>query len=153
MKRRSFLQASLATACSAAAAVAGAAEPQGQPLYELRTYSLEGRQATPPRSLPEQGVPARPEALRHRSGGRVRGERRARTHVKVYVLIVYPSAEQVATLSARLAADEEYRKAAKDYLAAPATRPGLQPHRKLAAGRPSRACRSWRSRTPPSRAC
>jgi hypothetical protein len=44
-----------------------------------------------------------------------KGEQEA---VKVYVLIVYPSADQVVSLSTRLGADEEYLKAAKDYLAA-----------------------------------
>src|SRR5208337_3880057 len=41
MQRRSFIQASLATVCaSAATAPAIGAEPQGRPVYELRTYSL-----------------------------------------------------------------------------------------------------------------
>jgi len=43
--------------------------------------------------------------------------------VKVYVLIVYPSADQGTSLSARLNADAEYLQAGKDYLAAPATDP------------------------------
>ncbi|HEX5271405.1 MAG TPA: NIPSNAP family protein, partial [Gemmataceae bacterium] len=38
--------------------------------------------------------------------------------LKVYVLVVHRSAEEVVTLPARLAADEEYRKAAGEYLTA-----------------------------------
>jgi hypothetical protein len=41
----------------------------------------------------------------------------------VYNLIVYPSADAVTSLSSRLTANEEYLKAAKDYLATPATDP------------------------------
>jgi hypothetical protein len=42
---------------------------------------------------------------------------------KVYVFIVHPSAEYVATLSARLQADERYRQEAKEYLDASSADP------------------------------
>ena len=50
-------------------------------------------------------------------------EKAGKDQVKLYALVVYPSADGVATLPPRLAADEEYRKAAGEYLAAPANEP------------------------------
>jgi NIPSNAP len=117
MKRRSFIQASVATVCTAAAtAPAFAAERQSGPVYELRTYALKaGKQAVLEAYLSKALLPA----LKRLSIGPVgvfveKGEQDA---VKVHVLIVYPSADPVASLTTKLAADEEYGKAAKDYLA------------------------------------
>jgi NIPSNAP len=53
-------------------------------------------------------------------------EKTARDPVRVYVLAVYPSAEEPVRLWARLAADKEYHQAAREYLAAPASDPVYQ---------------------------
>src|SRR5437660_1617791 len=119
MQRRSFVQASLATACSAAAtAPAAAAERQGNPVYELRIYSLKpGKQPVLDSYLSKASIPA----LKRLGIGPVgvfveKGKDGGTT---VYTLIVYPSADAVTGLSAQLTADEKYLMAAKDYLAAP----------------------------------
>src|SRR5579872_1312247 len=118
MKRRSFIQTSLATVCAAAATPAIAAERPGGPVYELRTYSLKAaKQPLLEAYLSKAFLPA----LKRLGLGPVgvfvdKGE--AET-VKVYTLIVYPSTDLIVSLSARLAADEEYLKAGKDYLAVP----------------------------------
>ncbi len=119
MKRRSFIQASLATVCSAAAvAPATAAEPKGKSVYELRTYSLKAaKQPVLETYLEKAFLPALKRLTIGPVGVFV--EKLEQEAVKVYVLIVYPSADQVVSLSTRLTADEEYLKAAKDYLAAP----------------------------------
>jgi hypothetical protein len=117
MKRRSFLQATLASVCTAAAAVpARAAEHSETPVYELRTYSLKAaKQPVLETYLSKAFLPA----LKRLNIGPVgvfieKGEQEM---VKVVVLVVFPSAAQVASLPAKLAADEEHQKAAKDYLA------------------------------------
>lgn len=123
MHRRSFIHASLATAAVATSAdpVAGG-ERQGGAMFELRTYSLKAEK----RNILEDYLgKAFMPALKRQGIGPVgvfveKGEQEP---LKVYVLIVFPSADRVATLSARLAADDEYLKAAKDYLAAQASDP------------------------------
>jgi hypothetical protein len=123
MQRRSFIHASIATVCSAAAAApVAAAERQGGPVYELRMYSLKAaKQPVLEAYLSKAFIPA----LKRFGIGPVgvfleKGKEEA---VNVYVLIVHPSADAVPGLSARLVTDEEYLKAAKDYLAAPASDP------------------------------
>jgi NIPSNAP len=123
MKRRSFIQASFAALCSVVGVGrAAAAEPKGTPMYELRTYSLKAaKQPILEAYLHKSLMPA----LKRLSIGPVgvfveKGEQET---VAVYVLIVYASADQVASLSARLVSDEEYQKSAKDFLAAPANDP------------------------------
>ncbi len=123
MKRRSFLQTSLA-AMTATAAGAAAAEPgpKTHELYELRAYSLKAdKQPTLDNYLSKAFLPA----LKRLGIGPVGAfvEKGQNGQLKLYVLIVHPSADSVATLSARLAADEEHRKAAADYLAASPTDP------------------------------
>ncbi len=117
MKRRSFLQATLASVCTAAAAVpARAADRQESPVYELRTYSLKAsKQPVLEDYLSKAFLPA----LKRLSIGPVGVfvEKAEKDAVKVVVLIVFPSAAQVVTLPAKLAADEEHQKAAKEYLA------------------------------------
>jgi hypothetical protein len=124
MERRAFMQMSLATLGTAAggSAGAGAADPKPAEVYELRAYSLAaGKQPVLDRYLAEAFIPA----LKRYGIGPVGAfvEQAAQGSPKVYVLIVHPSAETVATLPARLAADEEYRKASGDYLAARAAEP------------------------------
>jgi hypothetical protein len=116
MQRRLFIQASVASLCPAATAgpVLGA-ESQGSLVYELRAYSLKaGKQPVLEAYLSKAFLPA----LKRLDTGPVGVFVEKAEPLTVYVLIVYPSVEQAASLSTRLAADEEYLKAARDYLAA-----------------------------------
>jgi hypothetical protein len=100
------------------AMTAASAEQKTRELYELRVYSLPAKKQE---SL--DGYLSRaflPSLKRYGIGPvGVFVEKEDEDNRKVYVLIVHRSAEQAATLSARLHADEEYRKAAKGYLDAP----------------------------------
>jgi hypothetical protein len=123
MKRRSFIQASLATLCSAAATgpVVGA-ERQGGFVYELRSYSLKaGKQAVLEGYLSKAFIPS----LKRFGIGPVGVfvDKAEREPLAVHVLTVYPSIDQLAILSTRLSGDEEYLKAAQEYLAASARDP------------------------------
>jgi hypothetical protein len=122
MKRRAFMKTSLATLGATAAAAVGAAESNAKELYELRVYSLSaGKQAILDHYLSKAFLPA----LKRYNLGPVGVfvENVDEKQRRVYVLIVNPSAEQVATLSARLHSDEAYREDAKEYLAASPTDP------------------------------
>lgn len=123
MQRRTFIQTSLATVCSAAAvAPAIGAERQGSAVYEIRNYSLKAdKQPALEAYLSQAFLPT----LKRFGIGPVGVfvEKGKDDLLKVHVLIVYPSADVVAGLPARLAADDEYLKAARDYLAAPAADP------------------------------
>jgi hypothetical protein len=124
MDRRTFAQTSLATLGVAAASQALAAEPKDRAveLYELRTYQLKaGKQKLLDDYLSKAFIPA----LKRYGIGPVGAfvEKMGADTVKLYVLIVHPSAEHLATLSSRLAADEEHQKAAADYLAVRAADP------------------------------
>jgi hypothetical protein len=124
MKRRSFLKASVVTVGSAAAGSAPAADPapEAREFYELRAYSLAAaKQPALDAYLSRAFIPA----LRRYGIGPVGAftEKVGQDQTKVYVLAVHPSADSVASLPARLAADESYRKAAAEYLAAPAAEP------------------------------
>jgi hypothetical protein len=115
MKRRSFIQMSLATLGATTAVAAGAAEQNARELYELRVYSLPAnKQDALDGYLSQAFLPA----LKRYGIGPVgvfveKGDEDKR---KVYVLIVHSSAEQVAALPVRLHADEVYRKAVREYL-------------------------------------
>jgi NIPSNAP protein len=122
MERRSFMQASFASALGASAATA--AEPARKPHdhYELRVYTLK------PAKLPllDQYLSKAfiPTLKRYGLGPvGVFVDMATAEQAKVYVLIVYPSADQCASLSTRLAEDAEYRKLAADYLATSASDP------------------------------
>jgi hypothetical protein len=122
MKRRSFMQVSLATLGATAAAAVGAAEPRAKEVYELRVYSLSAaKQAILDHYLSKAFLPA----LKRYSIGPagVFMENVDEKTRKVYVLIVHPSAEHAANLSARLQGDEMYCKDAKEYLDASPTDP------------------------------
>jgi hypothetical protein len=120
MKRRSFLTASIATACAAGAAGA-AEEAKTRQMYELRTYALKpGKQAILDAYLSKAYIPA---VKRLGSGPVGVFVEKEGEQVKVYVLVVHPSAEAAATLSTRLGDDAEYGKAAAEYLAAVAADP------------------------------
>lgn len=123
MKRRSFIKSSLAALGSTAvAAEALGAEQKAQEVYELRVYSLAaGKQPALDRYLGGARLPA----LKRAGSGPVGvfWEEVDKDHRKAYVLAVHPSAEQVTSLPARLAADADYQKSAAEYLSAPATDP------------------------------
>jgi hypothetical protein len=123
MQRRSFMQSSVAGALAvASAAPAAEADPKSRELYELRVYSLKpGKLPLLDQYLSKAFVPT----LKRYGLGPVGVfvDRSNAETAKVYVLIVYPSADPCAGLSARLADDTEYRKLAADYLAAPASDP------------------------------
>jgi hypothetical protein len=121
MKRRSFLQTSLATLGTAAAASTGtAAGPQPGEVYELRTYVVKpGKQAVLDQYLRRAFIPAAKRA----GAGPVGVFVDTKNEAQVVVVVVAPSADQLAALPGRLADDAEYRTAAADYLAVPATAP------------------------------
>jgi hypothetical protein len=118
MERRSFVQASLLTVgtLTASRAVAADSKPSSSELYELRLYHLKaGKQAIFDDYMSKAFIPA----LKRFGIGPVGvfADKPDGDKMNVYVLIVHHSADQIATLSTRLAADEEYLKAAADYLA------------------------------------
>src|SRR5262249_1932159 len=120
MERRSFMQASVASAFAVASATAD--ERKTREHYELRAYSLK------PAKLPllDQYLSKAfiPTLKRYGLGPvGVFVDKSSPEQSKVYVLIVYPSVDRCASLSARLADDAEYRKLAADYLAVSASDP------------------------------
>jgi hypothetical protein len=124
MKRRSFIQKSVATLGTAAAGttLAEGAEAKAAELYELRGYALKAsRQPLLDRYLSQAFLPT----LKRYGIGPVGVfvEKPEADPLKVYVLIVHPSADSVAALSARLSADEVFRQAAAEYLGARADDP------------------------------
>jgi hypothetical protein len=123
MKRRSFLQNSLAVLGTAAAsATAHGAESAPRELFELRVYTL--KQAKLPLLDVYLSKALLPALKRYGIGPvGVFVEKGSEDPARVHVLIVHASAGQVVGLSSRLAADEEHRKAAADYLAASPTDP------------------------------
>jgi NIPSNAP len=91
-------------------------------LYELRVFHLKAaKQAMLDDYLSKAFIPA----LKRYGIGPVGVfvEKADADKINAYVLIVHQSVDQIATLSARLAADEEYLKAGADYLAAKPTDP------------------------------
>ena len=91
-------------------------------MYELRTYTL--KPAKRPVLDEYFGKALLPTLKRFGIGPvGVFVEKGAEDPSHVYVLIVYSSPGQFATLASRLAGDEEHHKAAAAYLAAPATDP------------------------------
>jgi hypothetical protein len=124
MKRRSFIHTSLAamTTTAAGTALAEGANPEKRELYELLTYLLHaGKQPILDGYLSKAFIPATKRLGIGPVGVFV--EKGEKDQLKVLVLLVHPSAESVAGLSSRLAADTEYRKAAREYLAASAADP------------------------------
>jgi hypothetical protein len=119
MQRRTFVQASFATLCSTTTAAAAAGAVSGaSPVYELRTYALKRvKQPLLEGYLRNAWLPALHRFAVGPVGVFV--EKSTQELVKIYVLAVYPSAEEAARLSTRLAADKEYHRAAQEYLAAP----------------------------------
>lgn len=119
MKRRTFLQS--ATALAGFATTASAAGTTRE-YYKLSTYTLNtAKKPMLDSYLAEAFVPAMKRAGIGPVG--VFSENLGGEKMAVHVLIVLKSADEAATLSARLASDPEYQKAAADYLAAPASDP------------------------------
>jgi hypothetical protein len=127
MKRRAFVKSSVAACLTGTVALhrtAAAAEaaPHAREYYELRTYTLkDGKQPLLDDYLSKAFIPALGRFGIGPVG--VFTEKPDAGAAAVYVLIVFRSPDQAATLSARLAADEEHQKAAAAYLAAPASDP------------------------------
>jgi ribosomal protein L13 len=122
MKRRSFIQMSLATLGATSAVAAGAAEQQARELYELRVYSLPAKKLDILDNY--LGRALLPAQKRLGSGPvGVFVEKVDEDKRKVYVLIVHPSVQEIAALADHRHEDESYRKAAKEYLDATARDP------------------------------
>ncbi|HEY7329867.1 MAG TPA: NIPSNAP family protein [Gemmataceae bacterium] len=122
MKRRSFIQMSLATLGVTTAATAGAAKEQARELYELRVYSLPAKKLDILDGYLSQAFLPALKRLGTGPAGvfveKVDEEKR-----KVHVLIVHPTLLQAAAVSRHEHEDETYRKAAKEYLDATARDP------------------------------
>lgn len=107
---------------SATAAAAREAASPASPVYELRTYALKpGKQPLLESYLSQAWLPAL-----HRLGFGPIGvfvEKSAQEPANVYVLTVFPSADEAARLWTRLDADKDYQRAAQEYLAARAADP------------------------------
>jgi len=127
MKRRHFLQNTVA-ACLGTAALetranaATDASGKGREIYELRAYSLKvAKKPVLDDYLSKAFIPA----VKRQGLGPVGvfSDAPKDDKVTVYVLTVYPSADQCISLPAKLAADPEHQKAGADYLAATAADP------------------------------
>ena len=123
MKRRTFVQSSLAAlgAVAASERTMTAAEEKPSEVYEFRVYSLPtAKQPILDKYLSEAFIPAA-----HRLGiltVGVFGEPAEKKDAhKTYVLIVHPSVESILGLTSKLAADEGFQKAASGYWDAKAT--------------------------------
>jgi hypothetical protein len=128
MKRRAFLQSSLALAGGAAAVSsltapaqeAGAARRQ---FYELRLYRLRRgpQQDLFDKFYREAAIPALNRAGLAQVG--VFGVKVGPESPTMYVLLPHPSLDSLTTIPERLRDDEEFLKAGAEYLDAPATHP------------------------------
>ncbi len=110
------------TVSATTSVVAADPKPKMGEFYELRAYSLKaGKQPLLDRYLGKAFIPALKRYGIGPVGAFVEdGMKDQRTQ---YVLIVHPSAESGTSLSARLAADKDHLKAAKDYLNASSSDP------------------------------
>jgi len=126
MKRRDFLQkatiAGLGASILSERTRAADAPATGRELYAFRNYTLKtANKAVLDEYLSKAFIPAV-----HRMGIGPVGvftENLPPDRLVVYVLTMLQSADQIVSLSDRLAADGEYQKAAADYLAAKPTDP------------------------------
>jgi hypothetical protein len=122
MERRTFVGASVATLCSAAAGLTADPKPGAPELYELRTYGLKpAKQPVLDEYLSKAYLPA---AKRHGAGPvGVFAEDAGKDLVRVHVLVVHQSGDGVTALPAKLAGDAEYQAAAATHLGAKAADP------------------------------
>jgi hypothetical protein len=121
MERREFVGTSVAALCSAAAGNA-AGKPEASELYELKTYTLRPAKQT---LLDDYLGKALIPALRRLGIGPVGVfiEPAENDLLRMTVLIVHKSADEIAALAARLNSDDAYGKAASAYLSAKADDP------------------------------
>jgi hypothetical protein len=121
MKRRQFLQTSLAASVLAAlpALAAGSRPPGPQEYYELRAYRLKpGATADSLHAYLEQAyLPALKRAGIGPVGVFV--EAKPQENTAVFLLAPYKSLDQVVEVGRRVETDKEYRAAAKTYLETP----------------------------------
>jgi len=126
MKRRNFLQNSLAACLGAGAlaenALAADTATHGRDVYELRAYTLKvAKKPLLDDYLAKAFIPAL-----HRLGAGPVGvfsDNPNGEDIAVYVFMVLPSADFTIALVDKLASDVEYLKAGADYLAASAADP------------------------------
>ena len=122
MERRTFVGASVATLCAAATGPADDPKPTGRDLYDLRTYTLKPAKQTLLNDYLSQAF--LPAAKRLGAGPvGVFAEPAEKDLLRVHVLVVHPTADSLASLPAKLAADDGYQKAAAAYLGAKAADP------------------------------
>lgn len=125
MKRRTFLSSTIvgSSLASFAAVTSAAGDSKGRQLIELRGYLLKpDKQALFDQWAEGTLIPAL-NRLGAKSVGVYSEILPAGRPAVYYVLVSYDSAEQWATISAKLTSDPEYLKAAADYLAVQATDP------------------------------
>jgi NIPSNAP len=121
MKRRSFVQSSLAAlGVAAVESNFAAAEEKPGELYELRVYTLPvAKQSMLDQYLKDAFIPAV-----HRLGIKTVGvfaEKPEKEVLKYYVLIVHPNAQSIVELPVRLPADQDFQKKSQEYSDAKAT--------------------------------
>jgi hypothetical protein len=123
MERRTFVQASLASACALAAGSASADEKTtSTELYEWRIYTLKpAKMPVLDAYLKDAFIPGCKRAGCGPVG--VFAEPATAEAVRVHVLVVHPNGASAAGLAAKLAGDAEYLKAGKEYLEAKAADP------------------------------
>jgi hypothetical protein len=128
MKRRAFLQSSLAVAGSGAivSSLTAAAEEtsaERRQFYELRLYHLRRGPQTDlfDRFYREAAIPALNRAGIAQVG--VFNVMVGPDSPTMYVLLTHPSLESVATIHKRVQADPEYQTAGAEFINAPATNP------------------------------
>ena len=128
MKRRSFLQSSLALAGGGAlvSSLTAAADDTGAPrpqFYELRLYPL--RRGPGQELFDNFYRDAAIPALRRAGIGRIGvfGVKIGPENPAMYVLLPHPSLDSLAVTPARLDADAEFQKAGAAFLNAPAANP------------------------------
>ena len=122
MERRTFVGATVATLCTTAAGLAADPKSSSPEVYEMKVYTLKPtEQPVLDGYLSKAFIPAVKRLGLGPVGVFV--EPPEKNVLRVTVLIVYPNADLVATLPARLAADDQYRQAAAEYLAAKADDP------------------------------
>jgi hypothetical protein len=123
MKRRSFVQSSIAALGIAAAETALAAgEERPAEIYELKLYTLpEAKQPSLDAYLRDAYIQAA-----HRLGIKSVGvfaEKPEKGQLKQYVLLVHPNAQSIVELPARLSTDQDFQKQAGSYWTASAADP------------------------------
>ena len=123
MQRRSFVKSSLLAATALTTSVAQAAETKSEAvkneLYELRTYELKfgSPQSNLDKYFKDALIPVFNKYGVKNVG--VFTEISKSEPAKVYLLIPYPSIEEFASISAKVKADADFKKAAENYTALP----------------------------------